>query len=154
MAKDKMKTAKQKKKRKSRAKGINPVGRPPMFKTAEELQVKVDEYFVSGRNVRKIIEGTGINIKTTDVPLITITGLTLYLGFCCRDSFYDMEKLPKFTHTIKMARCRVENYYEELVQISSNVAGPIFALKNMGWQDKVETVHSGGIILHNPQLKT
>ena len=125
-----------------------------MFKTAEELQAKVDEYFISGRNVRTIVEGRGASQKTSKVALVTITGLTLYLGFCCRDSFYDMEKLPKFTHTIKTARSRVENYYEELAQVNSNPAGAIFALKNMGWKDKVETEHSGGVILHNPQLKT
>ncbi len=129
------------KKRKSRAKGINPVGRPPMFKTAEELQNKVDEYFETGRNVRKIVEGTGTKLRTTDVAIITITGLALYLGFCDRQSLYDMQELPKFTCTIKKARCRVERNYEELAQVNSNPAGPIFALKNMGWRDRTEQVH-------------
>ena len=112
-----------------------------MFKTAEELQAKVDEYFISGRNVRKVIEGKGVNLKTTDVPIITITGLVLFLGFCSRQSFYDMEKIPEFTYTIKKAHCRIEGNYEELTQISNNVAGPIFCLKNMGWKDKTEQVH-------------
>lgn len=154
MAKTKKKASKQAKKRKSRAKGINPVGRPPMFKTAEQLQQKIDDYFTKGRNVRKIIEGKGVNLKTTDVPVITITGLALYLGFCDRQSLYDMEDLPKFTCTVKKARCRVENNYEEMMQVNINPAGPIFALKNMGWKDKRETEHSGAIILHTPELKS
>lgn len=122
----------------------NPVGRPPMFKTAEELQAKVDEYFVSGMNVREVVVGRGENETVIQIPIPTITGLVLFCGFCDRISFYDMEKLPKFTYTIKRARTMIEQRYEEAMQ-GKNPAGPIFALKNLGWSDKSEIEHSGDL---------
>lgn len=99
-----------------------PVGRPPVFSTAEELTEATNEYFEKGGK-------------------ITITGLALHLGFCSRQSFYDYEKHEEFSYIIKMARLRVENYYEEmLTDTQVKPTGSIFALKNMGWKDnsKVE----------------
>ena len=98
----------------------NPGGRPPKYKTAEELQNKIDEYFD----------------KNPDKP--TITGLVLFCDFCDRSSFYDLEKTDKFSHTIKKARSRMESCYEEMIHFAPNPAGAIFALKNFGWKDKVE----------------
>ena len=95
------------------------MGRPPKYKTSEELQIQVDNYF-------GIADGK-----------ITITGLVLACGFCSRQSFYDLEKKEEFTYTIKRARLRIENHYEGLLRAVS-VAGPIFALKNLGWVDKQE----------------
>lgn len=104
-------------------------GRPPMFNLPEDLQNKVDEYFT--------------HVKEQSEP-ITITGLCIYLGFESRQSFYDYEKKPEFTYIIKKARLRVENGYE--IKLSgNNVAGAIFVLKNMGWQDKTQQELSGGL---------
>lgn len=94
-------------------------GRPPLFDTPEQLQVAISEYFASN-------------------PIATITGLALYLGFYDRQSLYDYEKKPEFSCMIKEARLRVENSYE-IALYGKNPTGPIFALKNMGWRDKVET---------------
>lgn len=99
-------------------------GRPPKFKTPEELQEMVDKYFEE------------VTAKDSNQK-ITITGLCLYLGFCDRHSFYDYEKREGFSHTIKTARLRIETHYEGLLQVQSS-AGPIFALKNFGWKDKQE----------------
>ncbi len=130
-------------KAKKTEKKANPVGRPPLFKTAEELQAKVDEYFKSGIKKKTVIIGKGANKQKVQVPVPTITGLVLYLGFCDRQSFYDMEKIPKFTCTVKKARTFIETEYEMQLQVG-NTVGAIFALKNMGWRDKVETVHEVG----------
>jgi hypothetical protein len=94
-------------------------GRPPLFKTDEELQGMITKYFEQD------------NIKPT------ITGLALFLGFCDRHSFYDYEKREEFSHTIKRARALIETVYETLLH-SNSCTGAIFALKNFGWKDKTE----------------
>lgn len=101
-------------------------GRPALFRTPEELEVKVAEYFES--------------LKETKRPP-TITGLVLYLGFESRQSFYDYQAKEDFSYAIKKARTRIENEYE--VNLSGrNPTGSIFALKNMGWADKTEVDHT------------
>lgn len=123
---------------KSLEKEKQPVGRPPMYKTAEELEDKIDEYFESGYETRKVMVKQGKDDYTEkDTKLITISGLVLFLGFCDRASFYDYGKNPKFSHTIKKARSFIERHYEGIIQ-SGNPAGAIFALKNFGWKDKTE----------------
>ena len=98
----------------------NKGGRPPKFETAEQLKQACDEFIAN--NPGKL----------------TITGLAMYLGFCDRQSLYDYEKRPEFSCIIKEARLAVENDYELSLRTAS-VTGAIFALKNMGWRDKVET---------------
>jgi len=114
----------------------NPVGRPPMYNTPEELQAKIEEYFEGGfRKVRRIVGG-----KEVEMPKITISDLVLFLGFCDRHSFYEYEKKPEFTHTIKRARSMIEREYEDRLT-ENNPAGAIFALKNFNWTDKQEITH-------------
>jgi hypothetical protein len=67
----------------------------------------------------------------------SISGLALHLGFESRQSFYDYEKNEIFSYTIKKARLRLEQQYEESL-MSQYVVGSIFALKNLGWKDKSE----------------
>ena len=105
-------------------------GRPPAFESAEELQVLVDSYFES----LKIYNDAGDHVESK--PAL-ITGIALHLGFCTRQSFYDYEKKPEFTYTIKVARLRVESSYEGQL-FGKSTAGAIFGLKNMGWSDKQE----------------
>jgi len=103
------------------------MARPPKYKTAEELQKKIDEYF---------------DMPHATTP-VTITGLILHCGFCSRQSFYRLESNDKFSYTIKRARLRIESHYEKLLQ-GNAVTGPIFALKNLGWSDKQEIDHTSG----------
>ena len=126
--------------KKNEVKSNNIVGRPPLYKTAEELQKKISQYFKSG--VKKKVSWQGD--KKIIIPIPTITGLILYCGFCNRASFYDLEKNPLFTHTIKKARSFIEKEYEELLH-SGSCTGAIFALKNFGWIDKSEVEHTGAI---------
>ena len=107
-------------------------GVDPFYKTPKELQEAVDEYFENPETETLYIEG-----QPHEVPILTITGLALRLGFCSRQSFYDYEKRDKFSYTIKRARTFIENNYEKLLQ-KNNVTGAIFALKNLGWKDKSE----------------
>ena len=109
-------------------------GRPPKYETVEELNDKIVEYFEKIK-------------KEKDSP--TITGLVLHCGFCDRASFYDYEKKPEFTHTIKKARTTLEMVYEKYLLKGNNTAGAIFALKNFGWTDKQQIEHTDGQSLHD-----
>ena len=112
-------------------------GQPPKYETPEELEAKISEYFES---LWEVVEVQ----KTKDGPQeiyqerpASIVELALFLGFVSRQSFYDYEKNPKFSYIIKRARAAVESSYEKRLAYQSPT-GAIFALKNMGWKDKVE----------------
>ncbi len=111
-------------------------GRPPKYENVEDIIQKIDEYFNSGLKKRKILIGRVPNQIEIEVPVPTITGLAYYLGFESRQSFYDYGKRKEFSYIIKRARLFIEVEYEEQLQYG-NVTGAIFALKNMGWEDKL-----------------
>jgi hypothetical protein len=96
----------------------NQGGRPPKYDNPIELEAKCIEYFT------KCIE---------DEEKATITGLTLFLGFCERSSLDNYARKEEFSHLIKRAKLTVENSYE-----LSGSTFDMFALKNMGWKDKTE----------------
>lgn len=100
-------------------------GRPPKFKTPEELEAKIQEYFEwSIKNNEKI----------------TITGLVLFIGMCGRNQLDEYaKKSQEFMNIIKRAKTVVENSYE-----LNGGTIDIFALKNMGWKDTVQQ-EIGGI---------
>lgn len=95
------------------------VGRPLKYKTKEELEGKIEEYFA----------------KNKEHP--TLTGLAYHLGFESRQSIYDYEERGEFSYTIKRARLFIESHYE-LRLYHSSPTGAIFALKNFGWKDSIE----------------
>ncbi|CAB4140100.1 DNA-packaging protein gp3, partial [uncultured Caudovirales phage] len=128
----------------------------PMYKTAEEMEAAIQDYFENGITTRTVIVGKGENKQSVELPVPTITGLVLHLGFESRQSFYDYEEKPEFTYTVKRARTLIEKEYEEMMQTASTPAGAIFALKNMGWKDKQEIEQNsnvnikGGVIIEWP----
>jgi hypothetical protein len=103
------------------------MGRPPEYKTPEEMQVAIDSYFSSCKDSGE---------------KITVTGLAIHLGFASKQSIYDYVEKPQFSYPIKRALLMVEHSYEKQLY-QNNVAGSVFALKNMGWKDKVEQEVSG-----------
>lgn len=119
------------------------MGRHPHYTNSEELQAKIDEYFEKGVNTRSMFVGPRDDKVEIKIKVPTIAGLVLHCGFCDRSSFYKYEDKEEFRHTIKKARERIAQHYEELLQ-SGLGAGAIFALKNFGWQDKteVEGIHT------------
>lgn len=116
-------------------------GRPPTYTDPIEMQKKIDEYFRGGMTKKTMYTKDG---DPYEVPIPTITGLVLYLGFDGRQSFYDYEKKPEFSYTIKKARSFIEKEYEQIL-ITTGSSGAIFALKNFGWHDKTEVEMSGAI---------
>jgi len=111
-------------------------GRPPKYKSKKDLQVKIDEYFVK--------------VKEENETHPTITGLVLHCGYADRKSFYDLENQTEFSHTVKVARTRIEEVYES--HLMKPGAGPIFALKNFGWRDVQETKISGEMTTNTVDL--
>jgi len=122
----------------------NKGGRPPLFKTDEELQSAINKYFNEGIKKRTFVIGSGATQREIQVEIPTITGLCYYIGFESRQSFYDYQDMPMFSYTIKRARLFIECEYEEQLQYG-NTTGAIFALKNMGWRDKQDIEHSGTV---------
>lgn len=112
-------------------------GRPRKYESVGEMQGAIDEYFDNSE-------------KTT------ICGLALALGFNSRQSLLNYEGYgEEFLDTIKRAKSRIEEYYEEHL-VENNAAGSIFALKNFGWQDKHEVIkeRTEGEQLEIDEMKT
>lgn len=100
------------------------------FKTAKELQEKIDEY---------------IELCTSDIENIkplTYTGLAYHLGFASRQSIWEYSKRKdELALPVKRAMLRIEQSYEEALH-GNSPTGSIFALKNRGWRDKQELEHT------------
>jgi len=109
------------------------MGRPAAYNTPEELEIRIKLYFdqFKPRSEEEAIEMEIHEIRPT------ITGLCLFCGFESRQSFYDYEKKEGFTYTIKRAKARIENVYEQYLG-TKYATGAIFALKNFDWSDKQE----------------
>jgi len=118
-------------------------GRPAMFSSPEELSSLIKQYFelFEEETTKEQRKAKGIEVYENRP---TITGLTLFLGFESRQSFYEYESKPDFTYTIKTARTKIENLYENMLGTRSGTVGAIFALKNMSWSDKQEFDHTSG----------
>lgn len=99
----------------------NKGGGRPLYKSAEELEAKVIEYFEHCQKNE---------LKTT------LTGMVLFLGYSHRENIYNI-KDPELKAVVDRARLAIECGYETNLH-SHNPTGSIFALKNMGWKDKVE----------------
>jgi len=94
-------------------------GRPRIYNTAEEMELKINEYF---------------NWCIDNKMEIAVNGLVLFLGFSHKSSLYEYHENEEFTDLIKKARTAVEMSYE-LDLRTFKFGGAVFALKNMGWTD-------------------
>ena len=113
----------------------NTGGAPPHYATVEELKTACEGYFEF--------------IDTNKEPA-SITGLMLFLGFGSASSFTDYcKRSEEFSYIIKRAKMIVEHAYE-LSLHNDKCTGAIFALKQMGWTDKIE--QSGTVVNHNVTL--
>lgn len=98
-------------------------GRPLKYKSVEELQLLIDNYFKECNDKEK--------------PY-TITGLALALD-TTRQGLINYENKDDYYDTIKKAKLKVEGYAEEQLFKGGNTAGVIFSLKNnYNWVDKQE----------------
>lgn len=65
----------------------------------------------------------------------TFAGLALSLGFNSIRAFDDYMENGQFAEVLKWAHLRIEASYEKKLHAQS-AAGAIFALKNMGWNER------------------
>ncbi|WP_039237526.1 terminase small subunit [Clostridium sp. K25] len=112
-------------------------GQPLKWKSPEELENKIQEYYKWAKENKKHI---------------TVTGLAWWLG-CSRTTLMHYEKAEesewlnrcndeekrKYVNSIKNAKRFIEMNYEDSLFNKSSTAGAIFTLKNnYGWVDKQE----------------
>lgn len=121
----------------------NPGGRPPKFKTKEEIQEKIDAYFKECEGeVLKDKDGNPMLNKWGN-PIIfrqrppTVTGLALALGFTTRLSLINYQGKKEFMNTITRAKTQIEEYTEQRLFDKDGSNGAQFSLRNnfSGWNE-------------------
>lgn len=132
----------------------NKSGRPLKFKTPEELQAKIDEYYKSCWEQKIDMFGNPVfekdrNGQKTEKPVMvqfkpyTITGLAVFLD-TSRETLINYEQKDGFFDTIKAAKEKCHAYAEESLFVGKNPSGAIFNLKNnYGWKDQNQTQLTG-----------
>lgn len=120
------------------------VGRPPMYKSKEEIQEKIDKYFeeckgtvLTDKDGNIMFDKYGMPIVINAKPL-TITGLALALGFNSRQALLNYQVKDEFNDTITRAKAIVEQYAEERLYDKDGANGAKFSLANnfSGWKEK------------------
>lgn len=96
------------------------IGRPRIYDDVDKLTEACEQYFATC-------------LEKTLRP--TVTGLALFLGFADKSTLYEYRDREEFSYPIKTSLTMIENALEQKLD-GGNVAGVIFALKNMGWSDK------------------
>lgn len=117
-----------------------PVGRPPLYETVEELQDKIDEYFDYCDNKTKDVHSEKLgDMIMPDPEPYTMAGLAYALGMS-RQTLIDYKNKDEFIDAIKKARDRVEADVERRMNSKDTFTpGLIFNAKNnFGWRDKIE----------------
>lgn len=111
-----------------------PAHRPPQFKTPEEMQYLVDEYFKSREGMplkdkddNYILDKWG-NMVIIGCKAPTIAGLALALGFNSRQSLLNYQAKPLFMDVILRAKARLQEYWEESLFDRDKTNGAKFAL--------------------------
>ena len=129
------------------------VGRPLKFKSAKELQTKIEEYFEScyeerwyqdGGEWKPVTDRNGKTMKDLIKPM-TVSGLAVYLE-TSRNTLLEYEGKEEYVNTIKRAKDRIENFAEESLFTNKQTAGIIFNLvNNHKWVNKqeIDNNHNG-----------
>lgn len=126
------------------------MGKPRIYTSRSELLAEVDGFFewikgeyedtpvmVYNPKTRKREKAGSERRWIREPEPATLTGLILYLGFTCRQSFerYEKDHL-EFADIIRVAKLRVQSVYERNLH-GQAVTGSIFALKAMfGLRDR------------------
>lgn len=131
-------------------------GRPPVFKTPEDMGKKIDEYFewIKGEQkteMRMVTDPKSLTQSLQSVTYwvrepepVTITGLILFLGFSSLNAFdHYKEKSEEFLLTLDRAKLRVMQSYEVKLGWRETVRGSIFILSAMGLGGKTEITYFG-----------
>ena len=118
---------------------------PTLFNTTAQLKKLIDDYFTQIEGEYHEIEKPGKEGKTSSVTVErvwdrepeppTLCGLIHSLGFNSRQRFDSHCIEGEFADMLSRARLTIEACYEKKLH-GQSAAGAIFALKNLGWNDK------------------
>lgn len=121
-------------------------GRPPMYKTPEEMQAKVEAYFTACKGTYTRDASGELILNRRGEPTLsggtppTMTGLQNALGFKSHRSFTDYAQKKAFRPIIMKARIRVEQYTEERLFDRDGYSGAAFVLQyGFGWNKTLES---------------
>lgn len=137
------------------------VGRPPKYKSVEEIQEKIAKYFnecvgtpLTDDDGKPVRNKLGYPIMIGERPP-TITGLALALGFTSRQALLNYQAKKEFVDTITRAKSRVEQYTEERLFDKDGTSGAQFSLRNnfKGWNELEEKKMEIELLKLENQLK-
>lgn len=120
------------------------VGRPPKYKSKEEIEAKIDAYFkecegeiLKDEKGKPVFDKFGHPVVINQRPP-TVTGLALALGFTTRLSLLNYQGKKEFVNTITRAKTMIEAYTEERLFDRDGTNGAQFSLRNnfKGWNDR------------------
>ena len=118
-------------------------GRPLAFNSVEELEEKIEAYFVS--------EDCYLVQGDDSIYAPTMSGLALYLGVS-RATIVNYSYKEQYFDTIKKARSKIETHLEQKLY-GNTVTGVIFNLKNnFNWKDKSEVENTNVEVTHEQWL--
>lgn len=132
------------------------VGRPPKYKSVDEIQEKIDAYFESCKGEPIMVDGEPYLDKYGNPVLInaqppTVTGLALALGFTTRKSLLDYQGKAEFVNTITRAKMKIEAYAESRLYDRDGQRGAEFSLKyNFRWaqeEKKIDESEGAGVVM-------
>ncbi len=115
----------------------------PRYKTVEEMQAVIDQYFedckgepIIGDDGQPILDKYGQPFIINARPP-TVTGLALALGFTSRQALLNYQAKKAFVDTVLRAKARIEAYAEERLFDRDGQRGAEFSLKyNFRWADE------------------
>ncbi|MBS1531846.1 MAG: hypothetical protein JSU01_16180 [Bacteroidetes bacterium] len=99
------------------------------FRSAKQLDELINAYFDSLKN-----NSEEENTESSAPP--TFAGLLLFTGFTGREEFDEYAAMPRYSRMLLRANLRISEIYEKKLHESST--GAVFALKNMGWNERPE----------------
>lgn len=132
------------------AKG-NQYGKKPRYKTPEEIQVKIDQYFEDCKGTLLVDHNGDPLLNRWGDPVYldrkppTVTGLALALGFKTRRALMLYQAKKEFMDVILEAKSRIELYNEEQLYTRDGAKGAMFNLTRnfAGWQEAKQDEDKG-----------
>lgn len=126
------------------------MARPLKYKTVDELQAAIDQYFEDCRG-KPLLDDDGNAVTDkygnpiiVDAKPPTITGLALALGFTGRKQLLDYQGRATFCNTITRAKARCEEYAESRLYDRDGANGAQFSLKyNFRWDAQKDAEAEG-----------
>lgn len=119
-------------------------GRPLTYKTVEELQAAIDQYFEDCRGEIVCDDYGEPKLTKWGQPIvmgakpITVTGLALAIGLRSRQALLNYEGRKQFNDAILCAKLRCQEYAESRLFDRDGAMGAKFSLSNNfeGWSER------------------